>query len=162
MSVEPAKSRQRLYEVVLDAVTIPRVAPDQDHEREVAIFDLVEENSFGAIGRDDGPYSLAIAQQEGKLTFQVRTEGGETVADFIISMTPFRSLLKDYFLVCESYYAAIRSASPREIEAIDRERSALHNEGANLVAARFADKVEIDTPTARRLFTVISALHWKA
>ena len=76
-------------------------------------------------------------------------------------MTPFRPLLKDYFLVCETYYDAIRTASPRQIEAIDRERTALHNEGADLMAARLADKVEIDRPTARRLFTLISALHWK-
>jgi uncharacterized protein (UPF0262 family) len=162
MNAEPAPRKNRLYEVVLDEATLPRVAADQDHERAVAIFDLVEENVFGAFGRDDGPYSLTIAQQDAKLTFVVRTEAGETVADFIVSMTPFRPLLKDYFMVCETYYAAIRTASPRQIEAIDRERSALHNEGANLMAARLADKVEVDTPTARRLFTLISALHWKA
>ena len=113
------------------------------------------------IGRDDGPYSLTIGQQDAKLSFTVRNEAGETVADFIVSMTPFRPLLKDYFLVCETYYAAIRTASPRQIEAIDRERTALHNEGADLMATRLADKVEIDSPTARRLFTLISALHWK-
>jgi uncharacterized protein (UPF0262 family) len=163
MSGEPAApSRKRLFEVLLDEVTLPRVSPDADHERAVAIFDLVEENSFGAIDRDDGPYSLTIAQQEAKLNFIVRNEGAETVADFVVSMTPFRPLLKDYFLVCETYYAAIRTASPREIEAIDRERTALHNEGAELIAVRFADKVEIDMPTARRLFTLISALHWKS
>ncbi len=162
MSAESAPRRNRLYEVVLDEATLPRVAADQDHERAVAIFDLVEENVFGAFDRDDGPYSLAIAQQDAKLTFVVRTKAGETVADFIVSMTPFRPLLKDYFMVCETYYAAIRSASPRQIEAIDRERTALHNEGANLMAARLADKVEVDMPTARRLFTLISALHWKA
>ena len=156
-----AKPTTRLYEVVLDEATLPRLATDQDHERAVAIFDLVEENSFTLSGRDDGPYSLAIAQAEAKLNFVVRTEAGEAVAEFAVSMTPFRPLLKDYFLVCESYYNAIRTASPREIEAIDRERTALHNEGAQLLAARLADKVEIDAGTARRLFTLISALHWK-
>jgi uncharacterized protein (UPF0262 family) len=161
MSAEPTRSRNRLYEVRLDEATLPRVAPDEDHEREVAVFDLVEENSFGAPGRDDGPYSLTIAQQDSKLIFVLRTQARETVADFVVSMTPFRPLLKDYFLVCETYYNAIRTASPRQIEAIDRERTALHNEGANLMAARLADKVEIDMPTARRLFTLISALHWK-
>jgi uncharacterized protein (UPF0262 family) len=155
-------SRKRLYEVRLDEATLPRVAADEDHERAVAIFDLVEENTFSPIGREDGPYSLTIAQQEAKLSFVVRTEAGEVVADFIVSMTPFRPLLKDYFLVCETYYNAIRTASPRQIEAIDRERSALHNEGAELMAARLVDKVDIDKPTARRLFTVISALHWKS
>jgi uncharacterized protein (UPF0262 family) len=157
-----ALSRNRLREVVLDEATLPRVASDEDHERAVAIFDLVEENSFCPVGRDDGPFDLTIAQQESKLTFAVRNEAGEVVAEFIVSMTPFRPLLKDYFLVCETYYNAIRTASPRQIEAIDRERSALHNEGAELMAARLVDKVEIDKPTARRLFTLISALHWKS
>jgi uncharacterized protein (UPF0262 family) len=156
---EPPKSR--LYEVLLDEATLPRLATDQDHERAVAIFDLVEENAFAVTGRDDGPYSLTVAQAEAKLSFAVRTEAGELVAEFSVSMTPFRPLLKDYFLVCETYYNAIRTASPREIEAIDRERTALHNEGAELLATRFADKVEIDKGTARRLFTLVSALHWK-
>jgi uncharacterized protein (UPF0262 family) len=156
---EPAKAR--LYEVLLDAATLPRLATDQDHERAVAIFDLVEENSFAVRGRDDGPYSLFVAQLEAKLNFLVRTQGGEAATEFSVSMTPFRPLLKDYFLVCETYYNAIRTSSPREIEAIDRERTSLHNEGADLLAVRLADKVEIDRGTARRLFTLISALHWK-
>ena len=112
---------------------MPRLATDQDHERAVAIFDLVEENSFALRDRDDGPYSLVVAQAEAKLTFAVRTQAGVLAAEFSVSMTPFRPLLKDYFLVCETYYNAIRTASPREIEAIDRERTALHNEGADLL-----------------------------
>lgn len=153
--------KSRLYEVVLDEATLPRLATDQDHERAVAIFDLVEENAFALPGRDDGPYSLKVAQLEAKLNFEVRTQAGATAAEFTVSMTPFRPLLKDYFLVCETYYSAIRTASPREIEAIDRERTGLHNEGAELLAARLAEKVEIDRGTARRLFALISALHWK-
>ena len=153
--------KTRLYEVLLDEATLPRLATDQDHERAVAIFDLVEENSFALPGRDDGPYSLTVAQLEAKLSFEVRTEAGVTVAEFTVSMTPFRPLLKDYFLVCETYYSAIRTATPREIEAIDRERTGLHNEGAELLAARLAEKVEIDKGTARRMFALISALHWK-
>ena len=122
MSAEPTRSQNRLYEVRLDEGTLPRVAADEDHERAVAIFDLVEENAFGVHGREDGPYSLTIAQQDSKLIFVVRTQAArETVADFVVSMTPFRPLLKDYFLVCETYYNAIRTASPRQIEAIDRE-----------------------------------------
>lgn len=153
--------KSRLYEVLLDEATLPRLATDQDHERAVAIFDLVEENSFALPGRDDGPYSLTVAQLEAKLSFEIRTEAGATVAEFVVSMTPFRPLLKDYFLVCETYYGAIRTATPREIEAIDRERTGLHNEGAALLAARLADKVQIDKGTARRMFALISALHWK-
>ncbi len=157
----PSSSRNRLYEVTLDEASLPRLATDQDHERAVAIFDLVEENSFGAIGREDGPYSLKIAQQESKLSFTVRTEAGETVTEFVVSMTPFRPLLKDYFMVCETYYDAIRTASPRQIESIDRERTALHNECAELMAQRLTDKVIVDKNTARRLFTLVTALHWK-
>jgi uncharacterized protein (UPF0262 family) len=150
----------RLIEVLLDEATLPRLATEQDHERAVAIFDLVEENSFAVAGFP-GPFSLKLAQHEAKLDFEVRTEAGERAAAFSVSMTPFRPLLKDYFMVCETYYSAIRTASPREIEAIDRERTALHNEGADLLAARLAEKVEIDKGTARRLFTLVSALHWK-
>ena len=156
-----AKPKTRLYEVRLDEATLPRLATDQDHERAVAIFDLVEENAFAVPGRDDGPYSLGISQEESKLTFDVRTAGGELAASIVVSMTPFRPLLKDYFLVCETYYSAIRTASPRQIEAIDRERTKLHNEGAELMAQRLAGKVEIDQATARRLFALVSALRWR-
>ena len=159
--LDAARSRDRLAEVILDEATIPRGAPDIDHERAVAIFDLVEENSFAVPGRDDGPYTLTVSQEESKLTFAVTTANGEPAVSIVVSVTPFRPLLKDYFLVCETYYSAIRTAPPRQIEAIDRERSTLHNEGAALMAQRLADKVDIDQGTARRLFTLVSALRWK-
>jgi uncharacterized protein (UPF0262 family) len=161
MSRKPARSRNRLADVILDDKTIPRGAADVDHERAVAIFDLIEENAFAVPGRDDGPYTLRISQEESKLTFEVSTEAGESAASIVVSMTPFRPLLKDYFLVCETYYSAIRTASPRQIEAIDRERTKLHNEGAELMALRLAGKVEIDQVTARRLFALVSALRWR-
>ena len=161
MSRRPGKSRNRLAEVVLDEKTIPRGAADVDHERAVAIFDLIEENAFAVPGRDDGPYALRISQEESKLTFEVTTAAGEPAASIVVSMTPFRPLLKDYFLVCETYYSAIRTASPRQIEAIDRERTTLHNEGAELMAQRLAGKVDIDQATARRLFALVSALRWR-
>ena len=104
---------------------------------------------------------MTISQEELKFTFDVRTSDGEQAVSIIVSMTPFRSLLKDYFMVCETYYSAIRTASPRQIEAIDRERTKLHNEGADLVAQRLNEKVTIDQSTARRLFTLISTLRWK-
>jgi uncharacterized protein (UPF0262 family) len=156
------ESRARLYEVVLDAASIGRGASDQEHERAVAIYDLTSENSFAPPGREDGPFRLRVALQETKLTFDVHSQSGDPVVTFGISLTPFRPLLKDYFMVCESYYAAIRTSSPTQIEAIDRERAALHNEGASLVATRFAERVAIDSSTARRLFTLISSLFWKA
>jgi uncharacterized protein (UPF0262 family) len=162
MTSDAPGQKTRLYEVVLDGASIGRGTPDQEHERAVAIYDLTSENVFKPPGREDGPFSLRVAQQEAKLTFEIQTQSGAPVANFSISMTPFRPLLKDYFMVCESYYAAIRTASPRQIEAIDRERAALHNEGAALVVARFSERVEIDPGTARRLFTLISSLYWKA
>jgi len=161
MNGKAPASRNRLAEVLLDQATIPHGAADQDHERAAAIFDLVKESSFAVPGRDDGPYSLTIAQSESRLTFEVRGESGERVAEFAVSTTPLRPLLKDYFLLCESYYSAIRAASLERIEAIDRERAALHNEGATLIAARIADKVEVDEAALRRLFTLIAALQWK-
>jgi len=162
VSAEEDEKRDRLAEVILDEATIPRGLSDIDHERAVAVFDLVEENSFGVPGRDDGPYTLMISQEESKLTFDVRTGEGEQAVAIVVSMTPFRPLLKDYFLICETYYSAIRTASPRQIEAIDRERTKLHNEGADLMAQRLMEKVNIDQATARRLFTLISTLRWQA
>ncbi len=136
-------------------------SPTGNHERAVAIFDLVEDNSFGVQGRDEGPYSLTIAQSESRLTFEVRSKVGEPIVEFAVSMTPLRPLLKDYFLVCETYYSAIRSASPRQIEAIDRERAALHNEGAfahrRANRRRDRDRRGHGAPSVH----VISALHWK-
>ena len=161
MNGKPTESRDRLSEVVLDEETIPRGVIDVDHERAVAIFDLVEENSFGVPGRDDGPYVLKISQEESKLTFDILTSDGEEAVSIVVSMTPLRPLLKDYFMVCETYYSAIRTASPRQIEAIDRERTALHNEGADLMAQRLAERLTIDQGTARRLFTLVSTLRWK-
>ena len=162
MSVDEAAKRRRISEVSLDESSIDRGSPDQEHERAIAIYDLVEENSFAVPGRDDGPYALRIGLHDSRLAFDIKTLSGETILSFGLSLTPFRSILKDYFLICESYYAAIRTASPAQIEAIDRSRGALHNEGADLVAQRLADKVDVDSATARRLFTLISALHWKA
>jgi uncharacterized protein (UPF0262 family) len=161
MSRSSAENRNRLGEVTLDEATIPRGAADLDHERAVAIFDLIEENSFAVPGRDDGPYALAISQEESKLTFEVKAANGEPAVSIVVSMTPFRPLLKDYFLACETYYSAIRTASARQIEAIDRQRTTLHNEGADLMAQRLAGKIEIDQGTARRLFALISVLRWR-
>jgi uncharacterized protein (UPF0262 family) len=162
MSDKASDSRDRLSDVFLDEDTIPRGAIEADHERAVAIFDLIEENSFGVPGRDDGPYTLTISQEESKLTFDVRTSDGEQALSIVVSMTPFRALFKDYFMVCDTYYSAIRTASPRQIEAIDRERTSLHNEGADILAQRLTEKLTIDQGTARRLFTLISTLRWKA
>lgn len=162
MTAEDAAKRRRLFAVAFDEASIHRGSPDQEHERAIAVYDLIEENSFAVPGLDEGPYKLRVGLSESRLTFDIETASSQTVLSFGLSLTPLRSILRDYFLVCENYYAAIRTASSAQIEAIDRARSALHNEGAEIVAQRFADKVEVDSATARRLFTLVCALHWKS
>ncbi len=125
----------------------------------MAIFDLLEENSFEVAGKDAGPYALKLLMQERKLVFEIATEGGDPVHMFLLSMTPFRGVIRDYFMICESYYDAIRSSSPHQIEAIDMARRGIHNEGSDLVAERLEGKVKVDFDTSRRLFTLICALH---
>jgi uncharacterized protein (UPF0262 family) len=152
---------RRLVSVTLDDASIGRGAPEQEHERAVAIYDLIEANSFGLPQHDGGPYALHLSLVSSKLALEIRTDGGSPVVTHILSLTPFRRVVKDYFMVCESYYAAIRTASAAQIEAIDMGRRGLHDEAATLLMERLDGKVEIDFDTARRLFTLIMALHWK-
>lgn len=153
--------RNRLTAISLDEASIGRGTPDQEHEREIAIYDLIEENSFQPEGQDGGPYTLIIGLHEAKLVFDIRSEDGAAIMTHILSLSPFRKILKDYFMVCESYYAAIRTSTPAQIEAIDMGRRGLHNEGAVLLSERLKGKISFDTDTSRRLFTLVTALHWK-
>lgn len=155
-----AKGDYRLCDVVLDD-TIGRSTPDTEHERAVAIFDLIEENSFEPVGHSGGPYRLNISLVDSKLVFDIKTEGNGDVARHILSLTPFRRIVKDYFMICESYYEAIRSATPSKIEAIDMGRRAIHNEGSQTLKDRLKGKIDIDFDTARRLFTLVCVLYWR-
>ncbi|HYP57632.1 MAG TPA: UPF0262 family protein [Beijerinckia sp.] len=157
---DPAK-RNRLASVTLDEASIGRGTADQEHERQIAIYDLLEENCFALPDQDGGPYNLKIALHDAKLALEISDEAGTSLAVHILSLTPFRGLLKDYFLVCESYYAAIRTAMPTQIEAIDMGRRAIHNEAAELLMERLKGKIDCDLDTARRIFTLVTALHWK-
>ncbi|WP_336066791.1 UPF0262 family protein [Nitratireductor rhodophyticola] len=151
----------RLIDVELDE-SVGRGTPDIEHERAVAIFDLVEENSFRPVGDGgEGPYKLKLSLVEARLVFAISRENGEAVVTHILSLTPFRRIVKDYFLICESYYDAIRSATPSQIEAIDMGRRGLHNEGSQTLMDRLKDKIEVDFDTARRLFTLVCVLHWR-
>jgi uncharacterized protein (UPF0262 family) len=161
MSRNDPNERNRLVSVILDEASISRGAADQEHERQIAIYDLIDENSFALPGRDAGPYGLKIALQDAKLVLEIADESGNPIIAHILSLTPFRGLLKDYFMICESYYAAIRTAMPTQIEAIDMGRRAVHNEAAELLLERLKGKIECDRDTARRLFTLVVALHWK-
>lgn len=152
-------SDHRLISVHIDEETLVASGPDAEHERRVAIFDLLEANAFEVSGHQNGPYALNLSMQDRKLVFDVRTEDGEAVHVFLLSMTPFRSVIRDYFMICESYYDAIRNATPHQIEAIDMARRGIHNEGSDLVMSRLEGKVIVDFDTARRLFTLICALH---
>jgi uncharacterized protein (UPF0262 family) len=158
----PGKAGARkLIDVELDE-TIGRSTPDVEHERAVAIFDLIEENSFAPVGDDGhGPYRLKLSLAEQRLVFAIARENGEAVVTHILSLTPFRRIVKDYYLICESYYAAIRTSTPSQIEAIDMGRRGLHNEGSETLMKRLDGKIEIDFDTARRLFTLICVLHWR-
>ena len=153
-----AKAR-RIIDIVLDEESVARRSPEVEHERAVALFDLIEENDFALVGTP-GPYRLRIGIFEQRLVFDVRDAADDSkLRDIVLSLTPFRKVVKDYFLVCESYYAAIKKLSPSQIEALDMGRRGLHNEGSELLRERLDGKIEIDLDTARRLFTLICALH---
>ena len=133
-----------------------------EHERAVAIFDLIEENSFLPVGDSGaGPYRLKLSLVESRLVFAIAREGGDAVATHILSLTPFRRIVRDYYMICESYYEAIRSSTPSKIEAIDMGRRGLHNEGSQTLMDRLSGKIEMDFDTARRLFTLVCVLHWR-
>ncbi|MEQ8403307.1 MAG: UPF0262 family protein [Roseitalea porphyridii] len=151
----------RLVDLTLDA-SIGRSTPDVEHERAVAIFDLIEENRFKPVGdTGEGPYVLNLSVHEGKLVFAVRREAGEEVATHILSLGPFRKIVKDYYMICESYYEAIKSATTSQIETIDMARRGVHNDGSETLKERLDGKIAIDFDTARRLFTLVCVLHWK-
>jgi uncharacterized protein (UPF0262 family) len=159
----PAKSADpnRLVAVTLDENSIGRSSPDIEHERAVAIYDLIEQNSFAPVDHDGGPYSLNLSLAENRLVFDIRLPGGEPVMAHMLSLSPFKRIIKDYFLICDSYYEAIRTATPDRIEAIDMGRRGLHDEGSRILQERIKRKVTVDFDTARRLFTLICVLHWK-
>lgn len=159
---DPLASTRRLVAVTLDQASIGRSNRDIEHERAIAIYDLIEENSFAPCGDTDaGPYLLNVSLADGRLVLEVSRQDGAPVVSHHLSLSPLRRVVKDYFLVCESYYSAIRTASPSQIEAIDMGRRGLHNEGSELLRERLKDKIELDFGTARRLFTLVCALHWK-
>ncbi|MGZ5849609.1 MAG: UPF0262 family protein [Methyloceanibacter sp.] len=158
---EPRPDPARLIGVTLDQASLGRNNADVEHEREVAIFDLLENNSFALEGHASGPYTLHLSLAENRLVFAVADPDGAPLTHVMLSLSPFRRLVKDYFLMCESYYQAIKTAPPSRIEAIDMGRRGLHDEGSRLLMERLKGKINTDIATARRLFTLICALHWK-
>jgi uncharacterized protein (UPF0262 family) len=157
----PAKTSNRLVAITLDENSISRSNRDVEHERAVAIYDLLEDNTFAPHDDDGGPFALHLSITGSRLVLDIRRENGTPVMAHLLSLSPLRRLVKDYYTVCDSYYAAIRTATPDRIEALDMGRRALHDEGSNILMERLKRKVDVDFDTARRLFTLICVLHWK-
>ena len=153
----PPRSTHRLQSVQLDEDSLAAATRDQEQERQIAIFDLLEDNFFHPEGADAGPYDLKMGLVENRLSLDIAGPGYQR--RHILSLSPFRGLIKDYFMVCESYYAAIKKLGTSQIEALDMGRRGLHNEASELLMSRLKGKVETDLDTARRLFTLICALH---
>jgi uncharacterized protein (UPF0262 family) len=149
----------RIVAIHLDSASIVRWSREVEHERQVAVFDLLERNSFAVVNGFAGPYQVTLSLREHNLVFAIQNQDDTERAEISLSMRPFRRLIKDYFLICDSYFQAIKSASPSRIEAIDMGRRGLHNEGAEKLVDALAGKIEIDDETARRLFTLICVLH---
>ena len=151
----------RIVAVTLDEESIGRSGPDIEHERAIAIYDLIEQNVFAPEGAGTGPFMLHLAITGNRLMFDIRREDGAPVVAHLLSLTPFRRIVKDYFMICDSYYAAVRGSGPSQIEAIDMGRRGVHNEGARILAERLDAKIRVDFDTARRLFTLVCALAWR-
>ena len=155
-------TNHRVVGVFLDERSVISRSAQVDHERKVAIYDLIEENSFRLVGDFSGPFNLHLSIEENRFVFDIRDTEDKKLSRFTQSLSPLRSIIKDYFLICDSYYNAIKVSTPLKIEAIDMGRRGLHNEGAEILQECLAGKVEIDSGTARRLFTLICILHIRA
>ncbi|BCJ91874.1 UPF0262 protein [Terrihabitans soli] len=154
-------SSERLIAVHIDESSLGASSAEGEHEREIAIYDLLAENRFGTLKGDPGPYRLTLALIQNKLVFDVRDEADRPIVTHLLAVGPFRQILSEYRRICARHYAAIKSASPSQIEAIDMGRRGMHNDAARLLMERLEGKIEMDFPTARRLFTLIVALHWE-
>lgn len=159
----PPQTGNSILQMTLDENTFLRRRPEVEHEREVALFDLLEKNSFELAGDGEppGPYHVNLALKEDRLVFLLSTVEDKPIRDIALPIRPFRSVIKDYFLICESYFDAIKTMTPSQIEAIDMGRRGLHNEGAQMLEERLLEHVKLDHPTARRLFTLLCVLHMR-
>ncbi len=151
-----------LIDIQMDDQGLANRSPDIEHEKRVAIFDLLQENHFALKDGTKGPYVLHLKRAERGVVFQIMNEEGQDVALITLPWMRMRRLLKDYFMICESYYRAIREASPEQVETIDMSRRALHDEGAEILQEQLSEQIEMHKETARRLFTLISVLQMRA
>jgi uncharacterized protein (UPF0262 family) len=160
--MDKAQSRTRLIDVKLDEKTLVRRSPEVEHERAIAIYDLLEDNYFEPVGCGEGPYKLYLSLQDNRLIFDVRDSEGAELGKIPVPLMPFRRIVKEYFEICQTYYDAIKTAPASRIEAIDMGRRGLHNDGAELLRERLKGKIELDENTSRRLFTLLCVLHIRA
>ncbi|HEY9081175.1 MAG TPA: UPF0262 family protein [Magnetovibrio sp.] len=151
--------KARIQKIFLDEQTVVNRSPQVEHERKVAIYDLLENNHFSLIDGPEGPYTLRLSIEENRLAFDVRSVDDQPIKRFMLALSPFRSIVREYLMVCDSYYKAIKTSSPSQIEAIDMGRRGLHNDGSEILEQRLKDKAELDHNTARRLFTLVCVLH---
>jgi len=156
-----AEDKFRLSAINLDERSIVRRTREIEQERDIAIYDILEGNVFQPEGSQGGPYKLVLSVDENRLVFDIQLEDDTQHGKVMLSLTPLRRVIKDYFLICESYYKAIRTAPPSQIEALDMGRRGLHNEGSDILIERLKGKISVDHDTARRLFTLICVLHMK-
>jgi len=154
-----AADSERIIKITLDERSVLRRSAEVEHERQVAIYDLLEGNMFRPAGEFKGPYNVHLSIEENRLLFDIQDESETPLSTVTLPLLPFRRIVRDYFGVCESYFEAIKTASPARIEAIDMGRRGLHNEGSELLRERLGERIEIDFDTARRLFTLICVLH---
>ena len=155
----------RISRIEIDDRNLPPPTPEIEQERRVAMFDLIEDNSFALPKREDrvvpeGPYAVELAIRDKRLVFDIQSESGDKAAEFHLSLSPFRQVVKDYWQICESYFDAVKNMPPSQIETIDMARRGIHNEGARILSERLENKAEVDNDTARRLFTLICVLHF--
>ncbi len=155
-------SKHYITNIHLDEKSVVCRAAHVEHERKVAVYDLLDENFFKPVGGSDGPFDLHLGIEENRLVFNILLENGDPIDRFTLPLNTFRRIVKDYFMICESYFEAIKTAPPSRIEALDMGRRGLHNEGSDILRDRLEGKVEVDRRTARRLFTLICILHIKA
>ncbi len=151
--------RRRIVEITLDEKSIVRWSPEIEHERNVAVFDLLEANDFHLRDGFDGPYRIHLSLRESTLVMRVRNDEADEETEIALPVRPLRRVIRDYFMICDSYFKAIRGATPKQIETIDMARRGLHNEGSEMLMDMLADRVEMDLDTARRLFTLVCVLH---
>ncbi|MFD0860237.1 UPF0262 family protein [Roseovarius aquimarinus] len=155
----------RISHIELDDANLPAPTPEIEQERKVAMFDLMEDNTFRLPSREgrevpEGPYRVGLSIRDKRLVFTVRAEDEAPAAEFHLSLSPFRQVVKDYYAICESYFDAVKNMPPSQIETIDMARRGIHNEGARILEERLDGKADIDSDTARRLFTLICVLHF--